>query len=580
MSTPVLHAIASKIANYLNVETIEFELPPSTDLGDLAFAVFAVAKKAGKSPQEITDALIPAIKQLPGITDAQTVKNGYINIRLEYQALFEPIRIAIADPAALLTKPAHGRVMVEYFSPNTNKPLHLGHARNIFLGESISNLLQAIGYEVVRSTLFNDRGIAMSNAQLGYELWGANTTPESTGTKGDHFVGNFYVLFSQKSKGDDENLEKQAQELLQRWEKGDPEIRDQWRKLRDWAIAGFHETLNRLGVKLPEVVFWESEYWDKAAVMVREGLERGVFKRNEKGAIIAHLGRRPSKKKWKETDWVVAMLREDGTTLYTTQDLYLASLKFEKYSPLEKSIYVVGAEQNEHFAALFEIFRRWGFIWANRCYHLGYRLVLFSGGKLKSREGAASALDIDAVMNKLESTALAEVEARNPNINGILIQQRSNLIARAALKWQLLKFNALKDINFDPVRSLSFIGDTGPYLLYSYVRVKSLMRKARVEKSAPPVVAPAEVTPEERRLAVELALFPQSVMAAANTLNPSLLCAHLLRLADLLNTYYERYRVLETPADIRLHRLALCTAVGQVLRWGLNLLGIEILEEM
>jgi arginyl-tRNA synthetase len=561
--------VKKDIADFLDipVEQLSFDIPPSDQEGDLYISVFKQAKEQDRPPAELAAALADYLKSIEGISGASAA-SGYVNITFNYETLFELARDIPTDLAFRFKNVGHGKsVMVEYFSPNTNKPLHVGHLRNLFIGEALSNLLGASGYKVTRANLYNDRGIHISKAQLTYSKWGEGLTPVSTGKKGDHFVGEYYVLFGSKSE-QNLDLEEEAQAILRKWETGSSDGRTAWQKMRDWVITGFNETLSNLGIKTFDVIYWESEFWEKGVEIVNNGIENGVFEKAPDGTIIVELPNLGTK----------TLLRADGTALYITQDLYLAVRKFQEHGPLEKSIYVVAAEQSDHFKTLFQIFKLFGYEWADNCHHLGYGMVLIKGGKLKSREGITA--DADHIIDILEDMAYKEIEKRHPDLSQEEKSKRARKVALSAIKWDFLKIGALKNINFDLESSLSLKGDTGPYLLYTYARIRSLLRKVGVMKPSIPNHARLHVAIAERRIAAFLHLFADSVAISLDSYSFSTLCAYLYSLAEKFNTFYQSHRILEMPHDVFSHRIRLAAAVGRVLEAGLQLLGIETLEEL
>jgi arginyl-tRNA synthetase len=548
-------------------ELIPLEAPPSPEQGDVALSFFGAAKRADVPPPEMARAVAAALEAVPGVA-AASAAGGYVNIRLGYDLLFGGLEKYLGPrPLAFPASGAGRRVMVEYFSPNTNKPLHIGHLRNVFVGDALSNLMSAFGYEVVRANLYNDRGIHISKAQLAYSKYGEGATPSSLGRKGDHFVGDFYVMFGKMAE-QNPDMDEEAQALLRRWEAGDTQARAAWKRMRDWVVEGFGQTLGRLGVKPFDVIYWESEFWEKGVEVIDAGLEGGLFRREEGKAVVVDLPGGDSK----------PLLRADGTALYITQDLYLAVRKFEEFGPLEKSIYVVASEQSDHFKALFTILKRLGHEFADVCYHLGYGLILIRGGKLKSRQGITA--DADQIFEILEDMSYGEVDKRHPGLPGEEKTERARRIALAALKWDFLKISTHKNINFDVQSSLSLKGDTGPYLLYTYARIRSVLRKAGLDRLPEGGPEPPEVETAERELCVMLHLFPEYCARALSTYNFSVLCAHIYNTAEKFNTYYERHRILETPPDVFAHRIRLSAAVASVLKSGLQLLGIDALEEV
>lgn len=553
-----------KIAKILEVrlDDISLAIPPSNDLGDFSISLFNIAKKKKTSPNILAENIASLLKDFPEISEVSSI-NGYVNFRISNTVLHELLTNVLNG---ILTKINYGleqQIMVEFFSPNTNKPLHIGHLRNIFIGDALCNLFEYVGFNVVRANLYNDRGIHICKAQLAYEKWGDNSSPQDSGKKGDHFVGEFYVLYNNKLESNPD-IEDEAQLLLQRWEKNEREVIENWKKIRDWVIDGFGKTLDRMGIKPFDINYWESEYWREGVSIVKEGLEKGIFQVGENGSIIANL----------EQFGIKPLLRADGTALYFTQDIYLAAKKFSDYPELAKSIYVVAAEQTEHFKALFELLKLMDFEWSDKCYHLGYGMILLKGGKLKSREGITA--DADTTIDDLEILASKELIERNPLLDSNEMKLRASRIALSAIKWEFLKINALSNINFNLESSLELKGNTGPYILYTYARICSLKRKGGNKES---IFAIIETSPSEREILSLLYFYPYEVIESTKNYNFSNLCTYLYQLATKFNAYYQVTRIIDNN-EFSDFRLDLANAVGIVLKEGLQILGIETLEEM
>jgi len=451
-------------------------------------------------------------------------------------------------------------VVVEYGSPNTNKPLHLGHLRNLAIGESVARLLEFSGNRVVRTSMNNDRGVHICKSMLAYQRFGNGVTPESAGKKSDHLIGDYYVLFSQKAK-EDESLNQQAQEMLQRWESADPATMALWRTMRDWALRGFADTYRLVGIKFDKEYF-ESDIYTKGKEIVQDGLARGVFSKRDDGAVIVDLEGEGAGQK--------VLLRPDGTAVYIVQDLYLAGLKQTEFG-FDRSIYVVGNEQDHHFKVLIAIFRKLGFAIAERIVHLSYGMVELPEGRMKSREGTV--VDADELIEHTAELARAEVAGRY-EVGGQELASRSLKIALAAIKYQLLKVDTAKNMIFDPKKAISFEGDTGPYLLYSYARASSILRKAGSTAAA----EIADVNEHEARLIKRLGLFAQTVSQATEKLSPSVLAGYAFGLAQTFNEFYHECPVLKSEQEA--FRLELVQATRKVLGECVRLLGIDVIEEM
>lgn len=543
------------------------EYPTDPQNGDLAFPCFVLAKEMEKAPPAIAEGLAASIK-LPKEFAKVEAKGPYLNFFFDRSRLYED-----AVKQALKEKDDYGRrradkkekVMVEYVSPNNNKPLHLGHIRNGLIGESVSAMLESQGHEVVRAMLLNDRGLAIAKAMVAYAKWGDGKTPEDVGVKSDRFVGDLYVKFDQKAK-DDPSLEDEAHEVIRKWEAGDEETRALWQKLNDWAEAGQQTSYKRLGFCF-DVTYKESEIYQEGKKIVDEGLEKGSLKRDETGAVMAPL----------EADGMPdkVVLRADGTALYITQDLVLAKKKFEDHG-LDRSIYVVGNEQNLHMKQLFRILELLGYSWAIKMAHLSYGYVSLPEGRMKSREGTV--VEADELLSMLEADAALEIKQRHPTVTDDELVRRAHQLALSALKFYFLEVDIASDMIFDPKASLSFNGKTGPYLQYSYARIRSIMRKA--DDKLPGMKKPKEVTDEEHRLVMMVSRYPEVLAAAAGQHRPSLLANHLYETARALAGFYEAVQVLNAPDKERAFRLNLISAVALVLKNGLEILGIESPEEM
>lgn len=604
--------------------------PPNAEMGDMAVAAFPLAKAAGKPPQEVARAwaerIPPGTELAPGLiaTEARPA-GGFLNLRFDGAALMRAVCEAVASEGASYGKLSQGagiRAMVEYSSPNTNKPLHLGHVRNNVIGMSLSNLLEAAGFEVIRANLVNDRGIHICKSMLAYASWGEAETPQSTGEKGDHFVGRYYVRYDgalreeraefYQRQGIDpaqldreaadqaeqqflawSPLQRQAQKMLQRWEDGDPEVRALWERMNGWVYEGFRETYARLGCRFDRWYF-ESETWTRGKSEVDRGIDLGVFYRKEDGSVWARLEPVGLQDK--------LLLRSDGTSVYITQDIGTAMVKHADFE-MERSLYVVGAEQVLHFKNLFAILKLLGHPWAGGCHHVAYGLVTLPRGmgRLKSREGTA--VDADDLLDMLRDEARRRiVEGGYCGDDPERVEATAEAIGQGALKAYLLQVGNDKNIVFDPEEKLAFEGDTGPAIQYSHARICGIVRKGlergvlRVEELSPAKDAPGGVfvglrenpgdlgrldSPEERDLALRLLEFPLVVALSARQLSAAPVANYLLELTRSYARFYHQHRVLEAPdAALMRARLSLSLAVAQVLRRGLSILTITAPDRM
>ncbi len=527
------------------------ERPPKDIGADLALPCFTLAKKLKKNPTEIAKDI--AGKIWPGILIEKIEALGpYVNFYANWKKLGKTVIEEVIRHDSYGSSDNKGTVMVEYSSPNSNKPLHVGHLRNDSIGMSISNILEFFGFKVVKANLVNDRGIHICKSMLAYKKWGKGMPNK----KGDHFVGDFYVMFEKKKTPE---MEKEIQVMLKNWEQKDKETRELWKKMNKWAIDGFKETYKEFGSEF-DVFFFESQFYDKAKAIVEEGLKKKVFFRDEKGAVVAKIDPLPKK----------IILREDGTSIYITNDLALTEHKFKKYR-LNKSIWCVGSEQNLYFRQLFKIFELLGYKWAKNCYHLSYGMVLLPGGKMKTREGTV--IDADDLIEEVRQLAEKEVKKRYPGISKAELEDRSKHIALGAIKYYLLKMEPVRDLLFDSKKAVSFEGDTGPYLQYTYARAKSILRKSKKK----PAIKD-NFTEKETEIIKKISLFPEIIDKCARELKPHHLANYLSELAAVFNEFYHSQKVIDSEKEPEL--LALIQSVAVVMKNGLRLLGIKTLEKM
>ena len=477
-------------------------------------------------------------------------------------------------------------VMIEYSSPNTNKPLHLGHVRNNLLGFSLSKIMEANGYKVVKTNIVNDRGIHICKSMLAWLKWGNGDTPESTGKKGDHLIGDFYVAFDKHYKAEikelvekgmsHEEAEKQApliqeaHDMLRRWEAGDPEVRALWEKMNNWVYAGFDETYRRMGVSFDKI-YYESDTYLVGRDTVLEGLEKGLFYRKEDNSVWADLT--PDGLDHK------LLLRSDGTSVYMTQDIGTAQLRYKDY-PIDRMIYVVGNEQNYHFQVLSLLLDKLGFKWGKDLVHFSYGMVELPNGKMKSREGTV--VDADELMDEMIATA-TEMAGEPGRLQGVSEEEREDvlrMIGLGALKYFILKVDPRKTMLFDPSESIDFNGNTGPFIQYTHARIKSVLRKSGEDYNAVDIstVAPNE---KETSLIQKLADFTDAVADAGRNYSPALIANYVYDLAKEYNQFYHDYSILkEQDEKVRAFRLLLSATVADVICRGMSLLGIEVPERM
>ncbi len=561
-----IHALFEKVLNKkFDENLLIFDYPPDVSLGDYSVSCFLIAKAVKKNPNQLATTLAQNFQPSELLVKAQATGpylNFFVN-RLAFAGLVLG-EINKAKNKYGSSKSGKGqKVMVEYFSPNTNKPLTIGHVRNICLGEAIVNLLEFSGYKVITSTLYNDRGIAIAKTMLGYQKWGKGQNPKKAKRKPDHFVGDFYVRFSQAAKTD-EQLEKEAQRLLQAWEDDDKTARDLWQKLTTWVLEGFKQTLKKLGVQR-----FDEEYYDKGKQVVETGLKKGVFVKDQAGVVYAPL------EKFRLPDKIV--LRPDSTSLYITQDLYLAYLK-DKHN-VDASVYVVGSEQELYFQQLFKILELLGFENAKHYHHLSYGMIRLRSGKIKSREGLVKGTGADELISELEELAKQEITKRFRELEEKEVLTRAEQITLAALKFYILVVSPKTTMVFDPKQSIAFTGKTGPYLQYVYARINSIFAKVG-EKTALKGDAKLLIDDVEFSLIKLLAQFPAKVNQAAANYDPAQLANYLYELAKAFSMFYEQLPVLQSEKKLQKARLMLIKNVKLVLGTGLELLGIPVLEKM
>lgn len=539
------------------------EVPPDPKMGDFAFPCFILAKEMKKSPVHIAQELSEKIVPDDRIETVQA-KGPYLNFFVSKGNLIgDTISTILSEGKDYGTgKPSGRTVMVESPGPNTNKPLHLGHVRNMVLGNALVNIFKKIGDKVVRVDIVNDRGIHICKSMLAYQRFGEGKEPD---IKSDHFVGKYYVEYSKRSK-EDPKLDEDIYDMLKAWEDEDPKVRSLWKKMSDWALSGMKETYDRFGVKMDKA-YHESDHYTKGKDLVMKYLKKGLFETAENGNIIADLEKYGLGKK--------VMLRADGTSIYITQDIVLGKLRYDDYK-MDKMIYVVANEQIHHFKVLFKLFELFGYPFAKGCHHLAYGMIYLPEGKMKSREGTV--VDADNLSDDLKGFAAEEIRKRDPEINPADLDDRSEKIGMGAIKFHILKYDPMKDFVYDPKESISFEGETGPYLQYSYARISSIIKKAGgVPKSADLSLLTTE---DEFELAKHLKAFPKMVKDAAESYKPHAVCRYLLDLSQLLNHYYHKHKVIQDDKVLMGARIQLLDATRIVLSEGLNLLGIDPIDRM
>ena len=558
--------------------------------GNLTIVVFPFLKASHKAPdataKEIGDYLVANCE---AVKEYNVIK-GFLNITVEpkfWLGVLDHIH-ATKDYGFKTADDNSELVMIEYSSPNTNKPLHLGHVRNNLLGYSLSRIMQANGYKVVKTNIVNDRGIHICKSMLAWQKWGNGATPESTGKKGDHLIGDFYVAFDKHYKAEVKELEEkgmtkeeaeaasplmqEAREMLRRWEAGDEEVRSLWRTMNSWVYAGFDETYKRLGVDFDKI-YYESQTYLEGKEKVLEGLEKGIMYRKEDNSVWADLTADGLDHK--------LLLRSDGTSVYMTQDIGTAKLRYQDY-PIDKMIYVVGNEQNYHFQVLSLLLDKLGFKWGKDLVHFSYGMVELPEGKMKSREGTV--VDADDLMDAMVQNA-KEMSAEMGKLQDLSQEEAdkiSAIIGLGALKYFILKVDPRKNMTFNPKESIDFNGNTGPFVQYTYARIQSVLRKAADKQVSEAFDASAvALNDKEISLIQRLADFPAIVAEAGCTYSPALVANYVYELVKEYNQFYHDYKILgEENADLRGFRLTLSRTVGDIIRQGFWMLGIEVPERM
>ena len=584
--TAVQKAIKQLYNQNINAQQITLHETRKEFEGQITIVVFPFITISKKSPEETAfDLGAYLVDNLHEIVKFNVVK-GFLNLSIADSYWINLFNNHLFSNDFLKVKPNGKKVMVEYSSPNTNKPLHLGHMRNNLLGFSISELLKAVGYEVIKVNLVNDRGIHICKSMLAWQKYGAGETPESTGLKGDHLVGKYYVIFDKAYKQEIETLKaegqteeeakknapliKEAQQMLQKWEAGEAEVVDLWKKMNSWVYDGFSVSYKKMGVDFDKF-YYESNTYLLGKNNIEEGLKKGVFFKKEDGSVWVDLTADGLDQK--------LLLRKDGTSVYITQDIGTAQLKYDDFK-MDQSIYVVGNEQDYHFKALFLILKKLGKIWAEGSYHLSYGMVDLPSGKMKSREGTV--VDADDLMAEMVATAKQQTEILGKT-NDFTEQEKEVLyqnIGMGALKYFLLKVEPKKRLLFDPVESIDFQGHTGPFIQYTHARIKSLLAKAGYKVSQHSKVD--ILTDTERDMLLLLTKYPNEIKAAAAASNPAVLANYLYDTAKLFNKFYHETPpiIKEVNIDLKQHRLNICKTTANVIKTGMKILGIHVPERM
>lgn len=588
----IITAIKELYGQDIQTEQAELQKTRKDFEGHLTLVVFPFLKISKKNPEQTAQEIGEYLKEnVAEIADFNVIK-GFLNLVVENSVWIDFLNQINTTPNFGIIKatPESPLVMIEYSSPNTNKPLHLGHVRNNLLGFSLAEVMKANGYNVVKTNIVNDRGIHICKSMLAWQKWGNGETPESTGKKGDHLVGDYYVLFDKhykaelaelRASGLDEKeaeakseIMAEAREMLRKWEAGDLETVALWEKMNSWVYAGFDETYKRLGVDFDKI-YYESQTYLDGKKTVLEGLNKGVFYQKEDGSVWANLESEGLDHK--------LLLRADGTSVYMTQDIGTAKQRFDDYN-INKMIYVVGNEQNYHFQVLSILLDKLGFEFGKGLVHFSYGMVELPEGKMKSREGTV--VDADDLMDEMILTA-KETSAELGKLDGYTEEEANNvsrIVGMGALKYFMLKVDAKKNMTFNPKESIDFNGNTGPFIQYTYARIQSVLRKTKEQEINIPESLPNKtltLSAKEQSLIQLLGDFAVVVKQAGTEYNPALIANYTYDLVKEYNQFYHDFSILkEENIDLRNFRLVLSENVGKVICQAMSLLGIEVPERM
>ena len=557
--------------------------------GHLTLVVFPFVRISRKSPEDTGRQIGECLMSAEPAISGYNVIKGFLNLTVSAGCWIDVLEDIDAQEKYGIKKPGKDAplVMVEYSSPNTNKPLHLGHMRNILLGWAVSNIMEANGNRVVRTNIVNDRGIHICKSMLAWQKYGNGETPASSGKKGDHLVGDYYVAFDKHYKAELEQLMasgmtkeeaeqhsalmQEAREMLVKWEAGDPQVRALWNMMNEWVYAGFDETYKRLGVSFDKI-YYESQTYLEGKRQVLSGLDKGIFYKREDGSVWADLKPEGLDEK--------LLLRSDGTSVYMTQDIGTAEMRFKDY-PINKMIYVVGNEQNYHFQVLSILLDKLGFEWGKDLVHFSYGMVELPEGKMKSREGTV--VDADDLMDKMIETAKDSSSEKLASYEPDEAAEISRIVGLGALKYFILKVDATKNMTFNPKESIDFNGNTGPFIQYAYARIQSVLRKAAETGLAKPEKLDRSIslTTKEEGLIQMIADFENVVRQAGTDYNPAAIANYAYDLVKEYNQFYHDYSILrEQNAGLRDFRLMLSANIGKIISLAMGLLGIEVPERM
>ena len=583
-------ATADAVKALYGAEVAAESIVPSTTKkefeGNLTIVVFPFLKASHKRPEDTAQEIGEYLVANCEAVEKFNVIKGFLNITIK-PSFWTSVLQSVEATENFGFKPVTDDsrlVMIEYSSPNTNKPLHLGHVRNNLLGFSLANIMEENGNKVVKTNIVNDRGIHICKSMLAWLKWGNGITPEKAGKKGDHLIGDFYVAFDKHYKEElqqlmdggmtkeeaeaNSTLMKEARTMLKKWEDGDEEVRSLWRTMNEWVYAGFDETYARMGVSFDKI-YYESNTYLEGKEKVLEGLEKGIFYRKDDNSVWADLTADGLDQK--------LLLRTDGTSVYMTQDIGTAKLRFQDY-PIDQMIYVVGNEQNYHFQVLSLLLDKLGFSWGKDLIHFSYGMVELPNGKMKSREGTV--VDADELMDEMIATARKMSEGRLKGVPEEEMDDVYRIIGLGALKYFILKVDPRKNMLFNPQESIDFNGNTGPFVQYTYARIRSVLRKSDEADAATDITA-YEPNEKEIEIIQRIADFPSVVSEAGRTYSPALIANYVFELAKGYNQFYHDYSILKEENGVaRAFRLHLSRTVADIIRRGFSLLGVEVPERM
>lgn len=575
----------------INRQSVQFQKTKKEFEGDITLVVFPFVKMAKKSPEQTGEDIGQKLQTEVDIIESYNVIKGFLNMKIKAEFWLNELKTIHADKnfGTVKANEKSDLMMVEYSSPNTNKPLHLGHIRNNLLGYSIAEIQKANGWNIVKTNIVNDRGIHICKSMLTWQKFGNGETPENSGVKGDHLVGKYYVEFDKHYKAEIKELMtqgmteeeakkeapliKEAQEMLLKWEQGDADIRNLWERMNNWVYAGFDTTYKKLGVDFDKI-YYESDTYTEGKAKVIEGVKKGIFYQREDGSVWADLTDEGLDEK--------LLLRADGTSVYMTQDIGTAKLRYEEY-PIKKMVYVVGNEQNYHFQVLSILLDKLGFEWGKDLLHFSYGMVELPEGKMKSREGTV--VDADDLIEEMISTA-RETSQELGKLDGASAEEIEDIVRMVglgALKYFILKVDPRKNMTFNPKESIDFNGNTGPFIQYTHARIKSVLRKAAEQNIDHATLknTDIEISEKEKYLIQLITEFPAVIKQAGDEFSPALIANYIYDLVKEYNQFYHDFSILhEEDEDLRNFRLVVSETIANVIKTGMGLLGIKVPNRM